>query len=200
MTSMNHLLNFDPEDPTPYLPEIERVSEDELLFARDLSYREDVRARARSAIELMQHGMQIEDTNQSEKLATEIFTERTAYTPHKEKPDVILRLEALLSEYDHDVVQESVQLRRYVTNKLLDEAEGAQKASERIKALELLGKISDVGLFAERSIVTIEHKSTQEIEEELQKTLTLLLNPVTDTYEHPPQPAHPKFDDIEILI
>ena len=183
MTDLNQLLHFDPDSPEPYIPPIERVDEAELLFSKDLTYREEVRARARSVIELMQHGLHVEGDHNTEVISTEIFTERTAFPQHRHKPDVILRLEALLTQYDHDVVQESVQIRRYVTNKLIDEAEHAQKASERIKALELLGKMGDVGLFVERSVVTVEHKTTAEIEEELQKTLTLLLNPETNTYE-----------------
>jgi hypothetical protein len=74
-------------------------------------------------------------------------------------------------------------MRRFVTNKLMVEAATAGKASERIKALELLGKISDVALFAERSIVTVEHKTTEELEREFTETIQLLLNPKTNTFE-----------------
>jgi hypothetical protein len=63
------------------------------------------------------------------------------------------------------------------------EANTATKASERIKALELLGKISDVALFAERNIVTIEHKTTEELQQEFEKTVNLLLNPSTNIFE-----------------
>jgi acetyl-CoA carboxylase beta subunit len=45
----------------------------------------------------------------------------------------------------------------------------------RIKALELLGKISDVGLFAERTEVTITNKSTIELENTLRDKLKKLM-------------------------
>jgi hypothetical protein len=47
----------------------------------------------------------------------------------------------------------------------------------RIRALELLGKISDVGLFAEKSEVTITHQSTDDIKEKLRSKLAKLVNP-----------------------
>jgi hypothetical protein len=200
MQNLNQLLHFDPEDPQPYLPELERVSEDENLFARDLSHREMVRARARTVIELMQHGLQVDKTTDSEITAIEILQDKEPLANHITKPDVILQLEALMTEYDHEVVQDAVRMRRFVTNKLMLEAQTAVKASERIKALELLGKISDVGLFAERNIVTIEHKTTEELQQEFEKTISLLLNPATNVFEAPKTvtPVDADIRDIEL--
>ena len=47
----------------------------------------------------------------------------------------------------------------------------------RIRALELLGKISDVGLFAEKSEVTITHQSTDDLKAKLRKKLEKLTQP-----------------------
>jgi hypothetical protein len=49
---------------------------------------------------------------------------------------------------------------------------------EQLKALELLGKVSEIGLFTERVEVNINHKSTEELEEDLVKTLSRYMNPV----------------------
>jgi hypothetical protein len=49
---------------------------------------------------------------------------------------------------------------------------------EQLKALELLGKVSEIGLFTERVEVNINHKSTEELEMELVKTLSRYINPV----------------------
>jgi hypothetical protein len=185
MQNINQLLNFDPENPEPYQPELERVSEADVLFAKNVTYREEVRAKARTIMELMQHGMQVDDTPNGDMIAAEIMMDREPYENHSDKPDIILHLAAMMTEFDHEVVRDAVQMRRVVTNKLLLEASTAEKASERIKALELLGKISDVGLFAERSIVTIEHKTTAELQKEFEETIQLLLNPKTNTYEEP---------------
>lgn len=202
MQNINHLLHFDPEDPQPYTPELERVSEDEILFARDLSHREEVRARARSIIELMQHGMQVDKSSTADLTAAEILQDKEPLARHVTKPDVILQLEALMTEFDHEVVQDAVRMRRFVTNKLMLEADNAPKASERIKALELLGKISDVGLFAERNIVTIEHKTTEELQQEFEKTVNLLLNPTTNIFEpaRTPVPGEVNLREIKIGV
>tara|TARA_B110000503_G_scaffold105940_1_gene158135 strand:- start:608 stop:895 length:288 start_codon:yes stop_codon:yes gene_type:complete len=51
-------------------------------------------------------------------------------------------------------------------------------AKIRLRALELLGKISDVGLFAEKSEVTITHQSTGDLRANLRKKLEKLVKEV----------------------
>lgn len=199
MQTINDRFHFDDADIEAYMPTLERVEDIDVHFAKDISYREEVRARARTTIELMNHGMQVLETADTDRLATKIFSEQEPFAPHREKPDVILQLEALLTQYDHEVVKESIQVRRYVMNKLLEESENAQKASERIKALELLGKIAEVGMFVERSVITIEHKTTKEIEHELTESLRLLFNEDTKVYEPAPTPKT-SIRDIEINL
>ena len=46
-----------------------------------------------------------------------------------------------------------------------------------MRALELLGKISDVSLFAEKSEVTITHQSTDDLRAKLRQKLEKLVNP-----------------------
>jgi hypothetical protein len=53
----------------------------------------------------------------------------------------------------------------------------------RLKALELLGKISDVGLFAEKSEVTITHQTTDDLKEKLRKKLQKLTSRVESDVE-----------------
>ena len=69
-----------------------------------------------------------------------------------------------------------MQIRHLVTNKLLLETDNPDPRV-RIRALELLGKISDVGLFAEKSEVTVTHQSTDDLREKLRMKLTKLVNP-----------------------
>ena len=53
----------------------------------------------------------------------------------------------------------------------------------RIRALELLGKISDVGLFAEKTEVTVTHQSTKDLRNKLRGKLEKLVQPVDDIAE-----------------
>jgi len=50
----------------------------------------------------------------------------------------------------------------------------------RIRALELLGKISDVGLFTDRTEVVVTHQSTDELRNKLREKLLKLKNPIED--------------------
>ena len=61
-----------------------------------------------------------------------------------------------------------------MTNKLVLESENPAPRI-RMRALELLGKISDVGLFSEKSEVTITHQSTDDLREKLKGKLEKLV-------------------------
>ena len=60
-----------------------------------------------------------------------------------------------------------------MTNKLV--LESRTLTLVRMRALELLGKISDVGLFSEKSEVTITHQSTDDLREKLKGKLEKLV-------------------------
>jgi hypothetical protein len=87
-----------------------------------------------------------------------------------------------LTEFGQSVVESATQIRHLVTNKLLLETEN-NDAKIRIRALELLGKVSDVGLFAEKSEVTITHQSSDDLRAKLRGKLEKLVNPPEDIEE-----------------
>ena len=60
-----------------------------------------------------------------------------------------------------------------MTNKLILESDNPDP-KVRIRALELLGKISDVGLFSDRTEITITHQSTDELKQTLRDKLNKL--------------------------
>ena len=85
-------------------------------------------------------------------------------------PGTVIHLKAILDEYDKVVVQSSAQLRTYVTNKLIEDSANPDPRI-RLKCYELLGKISDVGLFTDKSEVTLKHRPTEELEQLLRERL-----------------------------
>jgi hypothetical protein len=105
-------------------------------------------------------------------------------------PGTVVHIKAILSEYDKQVVESAAQIRTFVTNKLLLETESPDPRI-RIKALELLGKISDVGLFTDKTEITMRHRPTAELEQLLRERLTKVID--GDTYVRPPteDPAQP---------
>jgi len=73
----------------------------------------------------------------------------------------------LLNAYDKRVVDDPAQIRYYATNRLLELTDDPD-VKIRIKALELLGKVADVGLFADRTEITIKDNTTRDLEKELE--------------------------------
>jgi hypothetical protein len=65
-------------------------------------------------------------------------------------------------------------LRHYVTNRLIIESENPD-ARIRMRALEMLGKVSDVGLFTERTEITVNNRSTVDLENTLKDKLRKLM-------------------------
>lgn len=100
-------------------------------------------------------------------------------------PGMVVYLQSLLAEYDTVVVKSAQQMRTYVTNRLLRETDNADPRI-RMKSLELLGKISDVGLFTDKTEITMRHRPTEELEQMLRERLTKVLEAeVVDTTAKP---------------
>lgn len=94
-------------------------------------------------------------------------------------PAALVVVHDILTKFSHSVVESATQIRYLVMNKLITETENPDPRI-RIKALELLGKVSDVGLFTEKSEVTITYKTTDELREALRSKLLRLVNPPED--------------------
>lgn len=86
------------------------------------------------------------------------------------QPKTVLAVKAILAEFGHNVVQSATLIRHLVVNKLIIETENADPRI-RLRALENLGKMSDVALFTERSEVTITHQSTDDLKAKLKAKL-----------------------------
>lgn len=82
---------------------------------------------------------------------------------------------AFLREYGQMVAMDVVEIRTAITNKLLEIANCGDRRYE-LKALELLGKHSDVGLFTERSEITINHNDPVKLEEAIKERIKRLIH------------------------
>jgi hypothetical protein len=166
--------------------------EPELGIALDSSsppqdLRERVKAAANTAKELEDHGLDLEPNKEDKDVTARISAvysgdpEGTSRKITNKKlstlrPASLVLADNVLQEFGRSVVENSMQIRHLVTNKLLLETDNPDPRV-RIRALELLGKISDVGLFAEKSEVTVTHQSTDDLREKLRMKLTKLVNP-----------------------
>lgn len=99
----------------------------------------------------------------------------------------MLHLEALLSEYDKELVNVHVRLRAYITNKLLLETSNPD-AKVRLKALELLGKLSDVGAFTDKVQIDVRNESPEALEDAILSKLKKYMDASVVAVQ--PQEAH----------
>ena len=100
-------------------------------------------------------------------------------------PGSVAHLKVILSEYDQVAVKSAAQIRTFVTNRLIEESTNPD-AKIRMRALELLGKIGDVGLFVERTEVTVQHKTTIELQTSIKDRIAKLLE-AKKSREAPPE-------------
>ncbi len=104
-----------------------------------------------------------------EKTSQAVSNARAAKLP----PTTLLKVKSLLDEYGGLVAQQAEQVRNLVVNKLLLETESPDP-KVRVKALELVGKMSGIDLFTDRKEVTIKHESSDELKNKLREKLERL--------------------------
>ena len=155
-------------------------------------FREKAHALFLTVEELTKHGMPVEVTEADKTEARVAFA--AAKVPKNATPGTIVHLESLLSEWDQEVLDVGRRLRNYVTNKLIVESNDPDP-KVRLRSLELLGKVSSVGLFAERVDVNVTHRTVADIESELKKTLELFGGEVIDV-----EPIEPPKSVAEINV
>ena len=188
-------------DDEPLLPTLDQVPLD--ATPPCLNDREDIFASAqtvRLVNELDEKDIFIDEDDESR--AQDIFASgRSPSKYERTLPGVMLKLEALLTEYDHQIIRDADQVRVYVTNRLLEETNDPDPKI-RLRAYELLGKISEVGLFTERQEVTVRHQSTEELQETLRSKLGRLIEgeatPVPSAPQEPQEllPSDVSIEDI----
>lgn len=117
-------------------------------------------------------------TDEDAETAQELFMQHVSNVPlnkqQLQKPETVLKLEAIVQTYDHRVIQHADQIRFLVTNKLI-ELSDARDPKIQLKAVELLGKIADVGMFVEKQEITYKQVSDDELKEKLAAKLGLVL-------------------------
>jgi hypothetical protein len=144
---------------------------------------EQFRERAKAAVETIKEiialGGEVEVTEDNKNTARTAVSENTPLKISEKNAGALIHLEAILSEYDKDLINAASRLRSYVTNKLLIETID-EDARIRLKALELLGKTSSVGLFSDRLEVNVTHRTVEQVDQELEGMLEKYLGPVDE--------------------
>ena len=133
----------------------------------------------------------------------------TAKKPSNLKtPSTAFAAAAFLRTYGQQLAMDAAEARAAITNKLMEIA-NCGDARYELKALELLGKHSDIGIFTERSEITVNYKDPDDLEKAIKERVKRLLNatvvnevPLAQSLgaEKPSSPLLAELEDIEEVI
>jgi len=143
-------------------------------------FHENVNIAANTSVLLSGLGMPYEMTDEDAMKAEELFQN---VKEHKKSPKppaelnntgVVLALTQYVKEYGTAVVANAVETRNVIHTRLLQISQCGDPRHE-LKALELLGKMSDVGAFTEKSELVITHKTADDLKEAIKEKISRLL-------------------------
>jgi hypothetical protein len=92
-------------------------------------------------------------------------------------PQAVRHLVTMLTAYDWEFVERAKELRGYTVAKILEECENPS-ANIRLKALALLGKVTEVGLFTDKIEVKKTELSNAEIDAKIKEKLNRFMGVV----------------------
>lgn len=171
--------------------------------SRSDSFMPTLDAAAATVRLLAEAGLEIEpnenDLDAAAKIAKSVAATNGATPSHmlvNQTPAALLMTKSIIEEFGHKVVQEAERVRHLVMNKLVVETENPDPRV-RLRALELLGKMGDVGLFTEKKEVTITHQTSDDVRERLRARLARLLPAETEAIEEAVLAEPPPTDEEE---
>ena len=192
---LDHLVQFSPEvTSSGNFKPLSRVGADELLDAQTATadWLDELGVESDETV-----NAQVETTN-----ARDAFkAAATAQPPEAQKaqlmqlktPAAVRHLTGMLTAYDWEFVEQAKELRGYAVAKILEEVENPN-ANIRLKALGLLGKVTEIGLFTEKIEVKQAESSDAEIEQRIKDKLNRFMGVVDVidvTTEEPDEPEKP---------
>lgn len=163
------IVNIEPtkEHPVPFSLEDETPS----------TFVEEVEVAGATAELLVELGAPLEvspEDAEREKRLIEAVTKNKKKTP-LQRVNTAYAAAAFLKTYGQNMAFDANQARAAITAKLMEIANCGETRFE-LKALELLGKHSDIGLFTERSEITINYKNPEDLENAIKERVKRLLN------------------------
>ena len=190
---LDHLLDFEPP-VQPHTPRankaLDKASPDEIL-----------NAQVNTTAWMEKLGIDDDDQALKEantKAAQKVFTALATAAPAQETktqlttiktPEAVRHLVAMLSAYDWEFVEQAKNLRGMAVAKILEETNHPD-ARIRLKALDMLGRVTEVALFTERVEVKQTDMSDSEIDKKIKEKLNKFMGvvdveDVSDVSEQP---------------
>ena len=167
--------------PIDVFPDKDHPMPDSFREETGQSFHENVNIAANTAVLLSGLGMPYEFSDEDAMQAKELFENvekrKNVSTPPKElrNSNVALALASYIGEYGKTVVATAADTRVLIHNRLLEISQCGDVKHE-LKAIELLGKMSDVGAFTEKSELVITHKSADDLQMAIKEKIQRLLH------------------------
>ena len=122
-------------------------------------------------------GKPIEPDEQDKKTARELAKSMLVDGKKVEfanyRNETVAYLAGMVTEYDQMIVRDYADLKLYVVNKLVEHSTNPDPKFA-IPAIKALGEIDGVDAFKKRTEVTVQHKTTEEVEQSLLAKLNKL--------------------------
>ena len=186
----NHLINGE------YHPEIENTPAGSVVTPiANQSAADIIDAKVKTADWLKQLGAipddEIETAADSQAVRAAFATMVTGGPPQDTKlaltnvktPQAVRHLVGMLTAYDWAFVEQAKELRGYAVSQILEETKNPDTRF-RLKALEMLGKVTEVALFTERVEIKKTDMSDNELEQRIKEKLNKFMH-VIDVVDVP---------------
>jgi hypothetical protein len=187
---LEHILEFDPDQPSGFKP-LTKASVAEVIDAQSASadWAEEFGVPSDEEIDAKQQTQAAREAFQVLHFDSSDDAQKQALISIK-TPAAVQHLTGMLTAYDWEFVHQAKEIRGYAVAKIVEETKHPD-ARIRLKALQMLGNVTEVALFTERVEVTKKDASEEEIETRLRERLSRFLLPqgrqnVEEAVEVPP--------------
>jgi len=166
-----YLVQFEPGATDPEFVELDDAEPGEVLSAqhKTVEWLEELGVRPDD----------VQDKEQQTAAAREAFGSLTTNADSSEQvanlvavktPEAVRHLTGMLAAYDWEFVQQAKEIRGYAVAQLIEETKSSN-ANIRLKALGLLGKVTEVGLFTDKVEIKKTELSDAEIDAKIKEKL-----------------------------
>ena len=179
---LEHLLDFTPPPATPQsVTPLDKATPDDI-----------VASQLNTADWLEKMGAPTTDQAQAAAAtaaAQQAFSALTTQTPEEQRkalmqlktPPAVRHLTGMLTAYDWEFVEQAKELRGYAVSQILEETKHPD-AKIRLKALDMLGRVTEVALFTDRVEVKKADLSDAELEAKIKDKINRFMQ-VTDVID-----------------
>jgi hypothetical protein len=166
-----HLVHLNPEITEPEFVELDDAEPGDVLSAqhRTVEWLEELGVRPD----------EVQDREQQTEAARAAFGSLTTNAETGEQvanliqiktPEAVRHLTGMLAAYDWEFVQQAKEIRGYAVAQLIEETKSSN-ANIRLKALGLLGKVTEVGLFTDKVEIKKVELTDAEIDAKIKEKL-----------------------------